>query len=182
MTEQPGAIRVSDADRDAAAEALADAVASGRLTLAGHSTRLDALFAAVTTDQLAAVTADLPARPARRTALFRAFSPYRCTVVGGRAQRAGRFRIGRFCTVVAVFGGLDLDLRAAQPSQDEIGLAIWSVAARVAVTVPAGWRVTDQVLALGSREVMDDRDGPPGTPLLRVSGFSLGGSYRLSQG
>ncbi len=181
MTDQPGAVRASDADRDAAAEALADAVASGRLTLADHNARLDALFAAVTTDQLAAVTADLPARPARRTALLRAFSPYACTVIGGRAQRAGRFRIGRFCTVTAAFGGLDLDLRAAQPSQDEIGLTIRSVGARVAITVPAGWRVTDQVLALGSRQVMDDREGPPGAPLLRVSGFSLGGSYRLSQ-
>lgn len=60
--------RASDADRDAAAGALADAVAAGRLSLAEHNTRLDALFAAVTEDQVSAVVADLPARPVRRTA------------------------------------------------------------------------------------------------------------------
>jgi hypothetical protein len=85
-------------------------------------------------------------------------------VIGGSARRVGRFPVGRFCTVTAAFGGFDLDLRTAVPSQDEITLTVWSVAARVAITVPDRWRVTNQVLVLGSRQAMADRDGPPGEP------------------
>ena len=174
-------IRPSDADRDAAASALAEAVAAGRLSLAEHNARLDALFAAVTEDQLAAVTADLPALPVRRSALFRAADAHRCVVIGGSLQRAGRFPVGRFCTVTALFGTVELDLRAAVPSQDEITLTVWSLAARVAITVPPGWRVTSQVLALGSSQVMADREGSQREPLLRLRGTCLGGSFRLAQ-
>jgi len=173
-------ILASDADRDAAASALADAVAAGRLSLADHETRLNALFAARTVDQIAAVTADLPALPARRGALYRAMDPYRIVVIGGRARRAGRFPVGRFCGVSAAFGSLDLDLRAAVPGQREITLTVWGVAARVAIIVPAAWRVTDQVLVLGSRQAVADRDGDPAAVLLHLRGTCVGGSYRLT--
>lgn len=186
MTQPSEGLLASDADRDAAASALAEAVAAGRLSLAEHNTRLDALFAARTQDEVSAVTADLPALPVRRGALYRAVDPYRCVVIGGSARRVGRFPIGRFCTVSAAFGGLDLDLRAAVPSQQEITLTVWSVAARIAVTVPARWRVTDQVLVVGTRQAMADRDGgrdgSPREPLLRLRGTCLGGSFRLTQG
>ncbi len=181
MTQPPEGILVSDADRDEAASSLADALAAGRLSLADHNARLDALFAARTQDQVSAVTADLPALPVRRGALYRAVNAHRCVVIGGSAQRAGRFPIGRFCTLTAAFGRFDLDLRAAVPSQQEITLTVWSVAAQVSVTVPAGWRVNNQVLVLGSRQAMADREGSPRAPLLRVRGTCLGGSFRLAQ-
>ena len=161
MTQSPEGILASDADRDEAASALADAVASGRLSLADHNARLDALFAARTQDQVAAVTADLPALPVRRGALYRAVDPYRCVVIGGSAQRTGRFAIGRFCSLTAAFGSFDLDLRSAVPSQDEITLTVWSLAARVAITVPARWRVNNQVVVVGHRQAMADREGNP---------------------
>ncbi|HEV2375581.1 MAG TPA: DUF1707 domain-containing protein [Streptosporangiaceae bacterium] len=182
MTQPSEGVRASDADRDVAASALADAVASGRLTLAEHEQRLDTVFTAVTQDQVAAVTADLPALPARRGALYRAVDAHRCMVVGGSAQRAGRFQIGRFCTVTAVFGHVDLDLRAAVPSQGEVTLTVWGVAARVNVTVPIHWRVTNQVLVLGSSQAMPDCDGHPHAPLLRLRGTCVGGAFLLTQG
>lgn len=181
MTESPGAIRASDADRDAAAEALAEAVASGQLSLAEHNARLDVMFAAVTSDQVAAVTADLAARPARRGALFRAVDPYRCVVIGGHAQRAGRFRIGRFCSAIAIFGRLDLDLRAARPSQDEVTLTVRAAAATVTIIVPPDWRVQDQVLVLGTRRAIDRSDERGSGPLLRLRGTVVGGTFRLSE-
>jgi hypothetical protein len=182
MTQPYQGLLASDADRDAAASALADAVAAGRLSLAEHNTRLDALFAARTRDEVAAVTADLPALPVRRGALYRAVDPHRCVVIGGSARRVGRFPIGRFCTVTAAFGGLDLDLRAAVPSQQEVTLTVWSVAARIAIAVPARWRVMDQVLVVGARQAMADREGSPREPLLRLRGTCLGGSFVLTQG
>ena len=181
MTEPTRGILASDADRDAAASALAEAVAAGRLSLADHDARLDALFAARTQDQVSAVTADLPALPVRRSGLYRAVDQHRCVVIGGSAQRAGRFPIGRFCTVTVAFGGLDLDLRAAVPSQEEITLTVWGLAARVSIVVPANWRVTNQVFVAGSSQAMADRDGSPGEPLLRLRGTCLGGSFRLAQ-
>ena len=78
-------------------------------------------------------------------------------------------------------GGLDLDLRAAVPSQEEITLTVWSLASRVSITVPARWRVTNQIVVAGRSQAMADRDGSPGEPLLRVRGTCLGGSFRLAQ-
>ena len=46
----------SDAERDAAVEKMADAVASGRLSLADHEVRLEALFAARTQGEVQAVS------------------------------------------------------------------------------------------------------------------------------
>jgi hypothetical protein len=181
MTEAAGGILASDADREAAADALAQAVATGRLSLAEHSTRLDAVFAAATAGQLAAVTADLPARPGRRGAVFRAFDPYRGVVIGGEAQRAGRFRVGRFCTLTVAFGQLELDLRSARLSQDEVTLTIMGVAARVSVIVPPTWRLTDQLLVLGPRSAVPGSDRDEQAPLLRVRGTLVGGSFRLAQ-
>jgi hypothetical protein len=182
VTQPSEGIRASDADRDEAASALADAVAAGRLSLEEHNARLDALFAATTRDEVAAVTADLPALPVRRSALYRAVDAHRCVVIGGSARRVGRFPVGRFCTVTAAFGAFDLDLRTAVPSQDEIGLTVWSLAARVAITVPPRWRVSNQVLVLGNRQAMADRDGNLGEPLLRLRGTCVGGSFLLTQG
>src|ERR1700689_5534988 len=102
MTHPSEGILASDADRDAAASALADAVAAGRLSLEEHNARLDAPFAARTQDQLSALAV-------RRGALYRAVDPYRCVVIGGSASRVGRFPIGRFCGVTAAFAGFDLD-------------------------------------------------------------------------
>jgi hypothetical protein len=181
MTQPTEGIRAGDADRDDAASALADAVAAGRLSPAEHDARLDALFAAVTQDQLAAVTADLPALPVRRGALYRAVDAHKCLVIGGATRRTGRFAVGRFCAVTALFATVDLDLRAAVPSQDEITMSVWGVAARIAITVPARWRVINQVVVIGSSQAMADRDGSAGEPLLRLRGTCVGGSFRLAQ-
>ena len=42
--------------------------------------------------------------------------------------------------------------------------------------------MTDQVLVLGARQAMADRDGSPAGPLLRLRGTCLGGSFVLTQG
>jgi Domain of unknown function (DUF1707) len=55
------AMRVSDADRDAAASVLNAAFAEGRLTVDEHGQRVEAACAARTWQQLHQLTADLPA-------------------------------------------------------------------------------------------------------------------------
>jgi|HubBroStandDraft_1064217.scaffolds.fasta_scaffold02498_4 hypothetical protein len=180
MQEPSGGVRASDADRDAAAEALADAVGSGRLSLAEHRSRLDTMYAAVTADQVAAVVADLPSRPAKRTAMYRAVDPYKCLVVGGQLQRAGQFRIGRFCSAIALFGRIDIDLRAAKLSQDQVTMTVRGLGSTIRITVPKGWRVQEQVLVLGSRQVIDSRDDNSAAPMFRLRGMMLGGTLQVS--
>ncbi|HEX3964748.1 MAG TPA: DUF1707 domain-containing protein [Trebonia sp.] len=182
MTSFPASeFPASDAERDAAAEKLADAVASGRLSLADHEVRLEALFAARTQGELQAITADLPALPVRKSGLYRSADAHQCVVIGGTVQRTGRFTIGRFCTVTAAFGRVDLDLRAAVPTQREIEVAIWSVASRVSLTVPAWWGLSDKVLAIGMSQTIPDREADPGEHLLRLRGACIGGSFRVTQ-
>jgi hypothetical protein len=180
-TSVPPGIPASDAERDAAAEKLADAVAAGRLSLADHGARLEALFAAKTSDEVEAVTADLPARAVRKSGLYRSVDAYRCVIIGGAIQRTGRFTIGRFCAVNAAFGQLDLDLRTARPSQREIDLTIWSVLSTVSITVPHSWGLTDKTFVLGKSRTTADREASSHAPILRIRGACLGGSFRLTQ-
>jgi len=60
MTTAPG-LRISTADREAAAASLREHFAEGRLTLEEFQHRLGAVFGAKTDRDLAAITADLPA-------------------------------------------------------------------------------------------------------------------------
>jgi hypothetical protein len=53
-------VRVGDADRDAAAAALAEHFAQGRLTLEELDARLDAALAATTYGEISQATWDLP--------------------------------------------------------------------------------------------------------------------------
>jgi Domain of unknown function (DUF1707) len=179
-----GGSLASDADRDAAAATLADAVASGRLSLAGHRARLDQLYAAVTLAEVIAVTDGLPPAAAGNRALVRILGPYRCLLLGGRARRTGRFRVGRFCTVLVAAGTLDLDLRAAQLSQGEVTFTVYGLRARVTVTVPPGARVADRLLVAGHRPATDDdgMPGPAGAPVIRLRGGGLACTFRVAQG
>jgi len=59
-------VRASDADRERAARGLRDHYAAGRLSDDDLTERIDAAYAARTTSELAALTADLPSPPAPR--------------------------------------------------------------------------------------------------------------------
>jgi Domain of unknown function (DUF1707) len=181
MTSDWGDDLLADAERDQAARILAEAVATGRLSLADHEVRLEAVFAAKTPTEVQAVTADLPALPVKRSGLYRAVDAHQIVVVGGTMHRTGRFTIGRFCSVTAVFGQVDLDLRAAVPSQREIDLTIRGVASRVSIIAPRWWSLNDKVLVLGMSRTLPDREAGPNDPILRLRGACIGGSLHVSQ-
>jgi len=65
MATAPG-LRISNADREAAAASLREHFAEGRLTLEEFQHRLGAVFGATTDHDLTAITADLPAAPPGR--------------------------------------------------------------------------------------------------------------------
>jgi hypothetical protein len=70
----PHAMRVGDAERDAAAADLGEHYTAGRLTLEELHERLEAVFAAKTFGQLARIMSDLPG-PGRLAGLTRPFGP-----------------------------------------------------------------------------------------------------------
>ena len=103
--EQGGApgppVRASDAERDAAVRALTDAAAEGRITLEELGERTGRALEAVSRDELAGVTADLPSQapgPVRRG------TRWVLGIMGG-GDHAGRWRVAPRCTVVNVMGG-----------------------------------------------------------------------------
>ncbi len=102
-------------------------------------------------------------------------------MIGARVQRAGRFTIGRFCDATVVFGRLDLNLRAATPTRDEVTLTVRAAAATVMIIVPPHWRVRDQVLVLGARHAIERGAERGSGPLLGLRGFVIGGRYNLSE-
>jgi hypothetical protein len=106
-------LRISDADREAAAAHLREHYAQGRLTLEEFHHRLDAVFEAATQSQLAALTRDLPraASPAPPLAIATGNGRERA----GRERRPGSWtRLGVIPVIVAALAawllvsGLDL--------------------------------------------------------------------------
>lgn len=82
-------LRVSDEDREDAAAAIREHYAAGRLNGAEFEDRLQAVYAARTHGELAALRADLPALPLS-TAQMRALSAQRRAEISRRAaQNAG---------------------------------------------------------------------------------------------
>src|SRR5207248_5217536 len=117
-------MRVSDSDREQAADVLREAAGQGRISLDELEERLESAYAAKTYADLAAVTHDLPA--SGRMPAPPAQLPTQVSRIGGStkatfsvaiisgARRAGRWVVPRSYVSVAVMGGLELDLREAQ--------------------------------------------------------------------
>jgi hypothetical protein len=117
----------------------------------------------------------------KRSGLYRAVDAHQILIIGGTVRRTGRFTIGRFCSVTAVFGQVDLDLRAAVPSQQEIDLTLRGFASRLSITVPRWWSLNDKVLVMGMSRTVPDREADRNDPILRLRGACIGGSLHVSQ-
>jgi hypothetical protein len=182
----PTHMRASDADRDRIADLLREALAEGRLTPDEHAERIDAVYEAKTYAELAPIVADLPgtgaaapsAPPVVRDDLPapQAGSSNLVAILSG-AERKGRWLVEPHTNVVAVFGGVELDLRQAVLAQREVTINITNVCGGVSITVPPGVRVINSVTAVmgGCSLPSDDTVGPE-APVVRLTGMNvLGG-------
>ena len=180
-------LRVSDADREQAAEVLRQAAGDGRLTLDELDERLSAAYAAKTYADLESVTSDLPgpgvaAPVATASGGFPAEriggtpgAPFAIAIMGG-ARRRGRWVIPRRYTCFALMGGIELDLREAQFSQRDVTIQAFSLMGGVSVIAPEDIEI--DVTGLGIMGGFDhEASGPgaPGAPRLKVIGFSVMG-------
>jgi hypothetical protein len=179
-----GLMRVSDSDREQAAEVLREAAGQGRISLDELDERLEAAYAAKTYADLATVTRDLPQAgqapsPAGAAQVSRIGgtprSKFSVAVMSG-ARRMGRWVVPRTYVAVAVMGGIELDLREAQFSEAEVTLHAYTVMGGIEITVPEDVEVDVSGLAfMGGFDHNASAPGVPGAPRVRVLGFAFMG-------
>ena len=170
---EPPALRASDADREHAVALLREHAAAGRLTLEEFTERMSSAYAALTNEELAELTRDLPAAteaPLSRRAPTRwLFSVFAST------ERQGRIRVRRRVGCLTIFGNVDLDLRQATLEGDVITIFALGIVGAIDVYVPAGVEVDLHGLAIGGHKRAQGSEPPPrpGTPLVRVFAISV---------
>jgi hypothetical protein len=177
-------LRASDADRERAAGVLNAALAEGRLSVAEHSERLDAVYEAKTHAEIAPLVDDLPARAtdqsvAPRTDLAPTGKRRQMIVaIFGGTSRKGQWHVEPKMVAVTVMGGATFDFRDVQLPQREITLNCTTVFGGVEVIVPPEMRVIDSGVALfGGRDTGPgtEESGDPNAPVLRLTGLTLFG-------
>jgi hypothetical protein len=177
-------MRVSDSDREQAAEVLREAAGHGRITMDELDERLELAYAAKTYGDLAAVTRDLPqqgqapvmAQPAAASRIGGTpRSKFSVAIMSG-ARRRGRWVVPRTYVAGAVMGGVELDLREAQFSEPEVTIHAYTVMGGIEITVPEDIDVDVSGIAfMGGFDHNASGPGLPGAPRVRVIGFALMG-------
>jgi hypothetical protein len=177
-------LRASDADRDRAASVLNEAMAEGRLTAEEHAERLDSIYAAKTHADLVPLLDDLPAASGAASAVpasgaaAQVGEHSRIIAVFAGASRKGTWRVPATSTVVAVFGGVDIDLRDAILPGKEMRMRAVCVFGGLSITVPPEMRVVDSGVAVfGGRDVSGSsaESERPDSPVLRLQGACVFG-------
>jgi hypothetical protein len=188
-----GNLRASDADRDQVATVLSTAHAEGRLTREEHDERLDQLMAAKTFDDLLPITRDLvvvgtpspvttPQSTSRFTIDTTGQSPDsdKMIAIFGGATRTGRWRVRKNIQALALFGGIDLDLRDAIFEAPVVEISGFWCFGGLDIKVPQGIEVRDQTAGIfGGTDVSNIGDPAPGAPTLVIKGVSLFGGVSV---
>jgi hypothetical protein len=183
-------MRVSDTDREQAADVLREAAGQGRISLDELDERLESAYAAKTYADLAAVTYDLP--PSARMPAPPVQGPAQVSRIGGTprstfsvaimsgARRAGRWVVPRSYVSVAVMGGVELDLREAQFAEPVVTLHAYTIMGGIQITVPEDVEVdVSGVAFMGGFDHNASGPGIPGAPQVRVLGFALMGGVEV---
>ena len=198
MTDQPvpadpRQMRAADTDREHTVEVLRRAAADGRITFEELDERISQAYAAKTFADLAAVTSDLPGPgvkvPAPATARYQppdvpAGTPGTSVSVAimSGTKRAGPWLVPPDYTAVAIMGGVELDLRDARFTADEVTIRAFCLMGGVSITVSEDIAV--DVSGIGIMGGFDHRasgPGAPGAPRLRVVGFALMGGVDVQR-
>lgn len=177
-------LRASDSDREKAASVINEALAEGRLSVAEHSQRLDAVYEAKTHAEIAPLIEDLPARatasqPAPRTDMPPATGHgSQIVAIFGGATRKGRWHAEPNMNAVTIFGGATLDFREAVLPAREMTLNTTCIFGGIEIIVPPEMRVVDRGVAIfGGRDTGSDtaEADSPDAPVLRLTGLTLFG-------
>jgi hypothetical protein len=193
-------LRVSDAEREHAAEVLRRAAGDGRITFEELDERLTAAYAARTYGELAAVTEDLPETGPQPPAVTAPMPPAQAgprfpeSRIGGtpgsaisvavmsEAHRSGGWVVPPSYTAVAIFGAVSLDLREAQFSGHEVTIQTFALMGGIDIIVDE--HITVDVSGFAFMGGFDHRatgPGLPGAPRLKVVGFAMMGGVNVQR-
>jgi hypothetical protein len=199
--QQPGdhlSIRISNADREKVAQILHTAMAEGRLELSELEERLDAVYAAKTFSDLEPITRDLPVQaphtavgppvggpvpmpaPSARIVPGVPTGPRQSIAIMSGVERKGEWVVPEHHTVIAVMGGVDIDLRRARFEAPETTIQIFAFMGGVDIKVPEDVHVqVDGVGFMGAFEDKTVGTGAPGRPVVRITGFAMMGGVSV---
>ena len=197
-SEQPPALRASDAERERTAETLRRAMGEGRLTVDELEDRLRSAYTVPTVRELELLVSDVTVPPsAGHVTVPRAGASSRGVTVregaGGDRwvvsimsghERKGRWRIAARCTVLNIMGGSDIDLNDVELSDPVTQLNVYSVMGGGDVRVPDGVQVeVSDVAIMGGNDVrLGDDVVPLGGPVIRIRVVSIMGGCGVSRG
>jgi hypothetical protein len=184
-------LRISDTDRDRAAEVIREAHAQGRITVDELDERLSSVYAAKTEADLVPVTRDLPATPGPRPA---ATVPARGRIGGtarfrtslailGGASRDGAWVVPPEYKAIATLGGIKLDMSDSTFAEAETVIKAYAVLGGMEITVPDDAEV--EVGAIGIMGGIDhggEGPGVPGGPRIRIVGVAVMGGIEVKRG
>lgn len=173
--------RVSRVDRDRAVEVLNEAAAQERLTFDELEARLDLVYSAKTFTDLQAVVEDLPSTQVRDRRI--GGTPGSAVSVGtlSLARRGGPWVLPPVHTTVAIWGGTQLDLTRARFTRPSTVVRAFVCLGAVEIIVPDDITVHLEGLGLLGSFYGDAPEGPPGCPVVRVTGVAIWGTVRLTR-
>jgi uncharacterized protein DUF1707/cell wall-active antibiotic response 4TMS protein YvqF len=168
---------LTDAEREAAAERLADAAGAGRLTLQEFSDRVGLVWGADDLAGLVRATAGIELPP--RVGSTRTVSTVVCVL--GDQRRTGRWRLPAKVRGWTLMGDIHLDLREVVCAESTVEIEVFTLMGDLELVVPDGVEVE-----LTGFDLMGDRDlrlAPvprvPGTPLIRVKAYTVMGDVKI---
>lgn len=178
-----GAIRASDAEREAVIARLNTGYREGRLALDEFNERVGQAHQARTRGELDKLVADLPAPPTDGGASGqpspRGRTEWFVSPLGGFKPR-GRWRLDHDIVSITLVGGAHLDLREVEFAAQDVVFTKISAVGGIHVIVPPGVRVELEGFSLlGGRDVKVENMPPLGSPTLRVRAFSLVGGVDI---
>jgi hypothetical protein len=95
-------------------------------------------------------------------------------------QLASRARAFRGGSMLAWFGGIEVDLRAAELAQ-EARLSTHALFGGIEITTPPGWRVESQVKTFaGGVDAQSPAQDDPDAPVLVLDGMALFGGIQVT--
>lgn len=100
--------------------------------------------------------------------------------VFGGVTRTGTWRVRKNIQALALFGGIDLDLRNAIFENPVVEISgLWCFGG-LDIKVPAGMEVRDQTAGVfGGTEIKDLGELQPGAPVLIIKGLALFGGVSV---
>jgi len=182
-------LRISDTDRDRAAEVLREAHAEGRISIDELDERLTSVYNAKTFADLVPVTRDLPATQDAATAQAPALGRIGGTarfklslaILGG-ASRDGQWVVPPEYTAVATLGGIKLDMRDATFAEAETTIKAVAVMGGMEITVPEDADVEIGAFGLmGGVDHGGEGPGAPGAPRIRITGVAVMGGIEVKR-